>query len=110
MEKVLISVMTYPTLSESYYETVCTAGFREDGSWVRIFPVPHRVLRLQKEKAYAYSKWQWIEVDLVHRPEKDDDLHRVRRPDHFGPGPGRRGLERRYRQAEGSRRGQKEGS
>ena len=72
MEKVLISVMTYPTLSESYYETVCTAGFREDGSWVRIFPVPHRLMRLQEEKAYAYSKWQWIEVDLVHRPEKDD--------------------------------------
>ncbi len=80
MEKVLISVMTYPTLSESYYETVCTAGFREDGSWVRIFPVPHRVLRLQKEKAYAYSKWQWIEVDLVHRPEKDDrpESYRIR--------------------------------
>ena len=64
--------MTYPTLSESYYETVCTAGFREDGSWVRIFPVPHRLMRLQEEKSYAYSKWQWIEVDLVHRPERDD--------------------------------------
>lgn len=70
MEKVLISVMTYPTLSESYYETVCTAGFREDGSWVRIFPVPHRLMKLQEEN--TYSKWQWIEVDLVHRPEKDD--------------------------------------
>lgn len=57
---------------ESDYETVCTAGFREDGSWVRIFPVPHRLMRLQEEKAYTYSKWQWIEVDLMHRPEKDD--------------------------------------
>ena len=80
MEKVLISVMTYPTLSESYYETVCTAGFREDGSWVRIFPVPHRLMRLQEEKAYAYSKWQWIEVELVHRPEKDNrpESYRIR--------------------------------
>ena len=53
MEKVLISVMTYPTLSESYYETVCTAGFREDGSWVRIFPVPHRLMKLQEENTYS---------------------------------------------------------
>lgn len=70
--------MTYPTLSESYYETVCTAGFREDGSWVRIFPVPHRLMKLQEEN--TYSKWQWIEVDLVHRPEKDDrpESYRIR--------------------------------
>lgn len=69
MAKILISVMTYPTLSEKYYETVCTAGFREDGSWVRIFPVPHRLMRLQEEK--SYSKWQWVEVNLL-RQEKDE--------------------------------------
>ncbi len=69
MDKILISVMTYPTLSEKYYETVCTAGFREDGSWVRIFPVPHRLMRLQEDK--RYSKWQWVEVDLF-RQEKDE--------------------------------------
>ena len=86
MEKVLISVMTYPTLSESYYETVCTAGFREDGSWVRIFPVPHRLMKLQEEN--TYSKWQWIEVDLVHRPEKDDrpESYRIRNIDTLRPG------------------------
>ena len=70
MDKVLVSVMTYPTLSETHFETVCTAGFREDGSWVRIFPVPHRLMKLQEEK--AYRKWQWIETDLIHRPERDD--------------------------------------
>ena len=70
LTKVLISVMTYPTLSEKHYETVCTAGFREDGSWIRIFPVPHRLMSLQEEN--VYHKWQWIEADLVHRPEKDD--------------------------------------
>lgn len=86
MEKVLISVMTYPTLSESYYETVCTAGFREDGSWVRIFPVPHRLLKLQEEN--TYSKWQWIEVDLVYRPEKDDrpESYRISNIDTLKPG------------------------
>ena len=40
LTKVLISVKTYPTLSEKYDELVCTAGFLEDGSWIRIYPIP----------------------------------------------------------------------
>lgn len=44
LERVLITVKTYPTLSKKYGETVCTAGLREDGSWVRIYPVPFRQL------------------------------------------------------------------
>lgn len=60
--KVLITVMTYPSLSHKYFETVCTAGFREDGSWIRIFPVPHRLLTDQDGN--KYKKWQWVEVDL----------------------------------------------
>lgn len=61
LTRVLITVKTYPTLSEKYDELVCTAGFREDGSWVRIFPVPFRRLDYQNQ----YKKWQWIEIDLV---------------------------------------------
>lgn len=59
--KVLITVKTYPTLSDKYDELVCTAGFREDGSWIRIYPVPFR------KKAYneQYKKYDWIEIDLV---------------------------------------------
>ena len=30
IEKVLVTVMTYPALSDKHFETVCTAGFRED--------------------------------------------------------------------------------
>lgn len=61
LTKVLITVKTYPTLSEKYDELVCTAGFREDGSWIRIFPVPFCKLNYQNQ----YEKWQWIEIDLV---------------------------------------------
>lgn len=61
LTKVLITVKTYPTFSEKYDELVCTAGFREDGTWVRIFPVPFRKLDYQNQ----YEKWQWIEIDLV---------------------------------------------
>ena len=64
--KVLITVKTYPSLSKKYDELVCTAGFREDGSWIRIYPVPFRKL----DYASQYNKYQWIELDLV-RNTKD---------------------------------------
>lgn len=73
-EKVLICVKTYPTLSEKYDELVCTAGVREDGSWIRIYPVPFRKLHYNKR----YSKWQWIELDLIRN---NKDL----RPESFRP-------------------------
>lgn len=63
IEKVLVTVMTYPALSDKHFETVCTAGFRENGSWIRIFPIPYRVL-LGRDESKRYHKWQWIEVDL----------------------------------------------
>lgn len=66
LTKVLITVKTYPTLSAKYDELVCTAGFREDGSWIRIYPVPFR----KKPYTEQYKKYDWIEVDLV-KNEKD---------------------------------------
>ncbi len=42
LTKVLIAVKTYPTLSAKYDELVCTAGFKEDGTWIRIFPIQFR--------------------------------------------------------------------
>jgi hypothetical protein len=61
LTKVLITVKTYPTLSEKYDELVCTAGFREDGTWVRIYPIPFR----KKDYEEKYKKYDWIEIDLV---------------------------------------------
>lgn len=60
LTKVLIAVKTYPTLSNKYDELVCTAGFKEDGTWVRIYPIPFRKLEYDKQ----YSKYDWVEVDL----------------------------------------------
>ena len=69
-ERVLVTVKTYPTLSTKYGETVCTAGVREDGSWVRLYPVPFRRLRESEQ----YRKYDWLECGLVRhtsdpRPE-----------------------------------------
>lgn len=69
-QRILITVKTYPTLSSKYGETVCTAGVRDDGSWVRIYPVPFRRL----EEKEQYSKYDWLNCTLVRntrdpRPE-----------------------------------------
>jgi len=61
LTKVLIAVKTYPSLSTKYDELVCTAGFLENGSWVRIFPIPFRKLEYDKR----YSKYDWVEIDLT---------------------------------------------
>lgn len=67
VERVLITVKTYPTLSRKYGETVCTAGLREDGSWVRIYPVPFRRI----EDLQQYHKYEWIECNLIRNAQKD---------------------------------------
>ncbi|MDI1314741.1 hypothetical protein [Prosthecobacter sp.] len=69
-ERLFITVKTYPTLSRKHGETVCTAGIREDGSWVRLYPVPFR--RLDEEE--QYRKFDWVELEMRkgtadHRPE-----------------------------------------
>lgn len=61
LTKVLITVKTYPAISSKYDELVCTAGFREDGTWVRIYPIQFR----KKSYDQQYSKYDWIELDLV---------------------------------------------
>ena len=73
-ERVLITVKTYPTLSKKYTELVCTAGFREDGSWIRIYPSPFRFMNDDQR----YGKYQWIELDLI-KNKRDS------RPESFSP-------------------------
>ena len=63
-ERILVTVKTYPTLSRKYGETVCTAGIHEDGSWVRLYPVPFRRLNETEQ----YRKFDWLECDLVKNP------------------------------------------
>lgn len=66
LTKVLVTVKTYPTLSCKYEELVCTAGFREDSSWVRIYPIQFR----KKSYDQQYKKYDWIEIDLRFCKEK----------------------------------------
>lgn len=74
LTKILIAVKTYPAISFKYEEIVCTAGFREDGTWIRIYPIQFR------QRAYdeQYKKYDWIELDLI---KNDSDF----RPESYRP-------------------------
>lgn len=70
--RVLITVTAYPLPSRSHDELVCTAGVMEDGTWVRIYPVPFRFLE--------YHKWEWVELDLIPHDPGHDFRPESRRP------------------------------
>lgn len=71
LTRVLLTVTTYPLPSRSYDELVCTAGVLEDGTWIRIYPVPLSFLMdLSRSGQMTDRKYTWIEVDLERR--KDD--------------------------------------
>ncbi len=79
LTKVLLTVNTYPLPSRSYDELVCTAGILEDGSWIRIYPVPLSFLLGQKVAGKMKSfKYNWIEIDIE---ERSDDF----RPESYSP-------------------------
>lgn len=56
---------------------VCTAGKLEDGSWIRIYPVPLSFLKDLK-KDTGFKKYTWIELDVKKRT---DDF----RPESYSP-------------------------
>ncbi len=79
--KVLLTVNTYPLPSRSYDELVCTAGILEDGSWIRIYPVPLSFLLGQRISGKMETfKYNWIELDLIPRSQSNDF-----RPESYSP-------------------------
>jgi hypothetical protein len=77
-QKILITVTTYPLPSRSYDELVCTAGILEDGSWVRIYPIPLSWLN-QVKKDTGFKKYTWVEINL--KKAKSTDF----RPESYSP-------------------------
>lgn len=70
-KKILLTVTTYPLPSRSYDELVCTAGLLEDGSWIRLYPVPLSFLtQLKHEGVVQTTKYTWIELNV--KPRTDD--------------------------------------
>lgn len=73
-EKILILVKTYPNISTKHREIVCTAGVRENGSWVRLYPIPFRYY----DEFEKFEKYQWIDVALEkNREDHRKESHRI---------------------------------
>jgi len=77
--RVLIVVKAYPSPSRSHEETVCTAGLLNGEKWIRIYPVPFRLLSSEDQ----FKKFSWVEIDLERRlkdfrPESHWPYHGVR--------------------------------
>jgi hypothetical protein len=68
-KKALIVVRTYPTPAKSGVEVSCTAAVTDKGEWLRLFPVPWRLLAEDQR----FRKYQWVEVAVTKardpRPE-----------------------------------------
>ncbi|WP_248844212.1 hypothetical protein [Streptomyces hirsutus] len=68
--RIMITVKTYPELSNKYHETSCVAGIRLDQGTprhVRLFPVPFRLLKEEDQ----FRKYSIIEVDVAPHGKQD---------------------------------------
>lgn len=72
--KVLIIVKTYPLPSSTYSELVCTAGLIDGEKWIRIYPVPFRLLEDERQ----YPKYSWVNIHL--KKNKNDFRSESYRP------------------------------
>lgn len=69
-KKILLTVTTYPLPSRSYEELVCTAGLLEDGSWIRLYPMPLSFLnQLKHQGIVRTTKYTWIELNVKRRSD-----------------------------------------
>ncbi len=64
-ERILITVRTYPVISQKYIETVCTGGITGKGEWRRLYPIPLRYLEPERQ----YKTFDVVDVEV--KPGKD---------------------------------------
>ena len=71
----LIVVRTYPAPSKKSVEASCTAAITDKREWLRLFPVPWRLLPQDQR----FRKYQWVEI-TVTKPRDDSrpESHRLK--------------------------------
>lgn len=72
-KRVLIAVRTYPVPSAKSIEAFCTAGITDDSQWIRLFPVPYRLMDEEKR----FTKWQWIDVKLLKAQDGRSESYKI---------------------------------
>lgn len=73
-QRIFIWGRTAPELSNKHLETVCTGGVLEDGSPIRLYPIPFRYL----DQDDRFHRYQWISAH-ISRDTKDrrTESHRI---------------------------------
>lgn len=74
--RILVVVKAYPNPSRAHRETVCTAGLLNGKEWIRIYPVPFRMLKDEAQ----YPKFGWIRLDIERRTKdfRPESYHLLR--------------------------------
>jgi hypothetical protein len=60
-KRALVVVRTYPVPAEGTIESSCTAAITDHGEWLRVFPVPWRLLRPEQK----FRKYQWVDFRVT---------------------------------------------
>lgn len=71
--EVLITVRTYPTPAKKGIEVSCTAGITRTGDWIRLFPVPYRLLPNDKQ----FHKYQWVRLSVSRSSDHRVESYRI---------------------------------
>lgn len=74
-EDILILVKAYPTPSRKYVESSCTAGVTRSGEWVRLHPLPYRMLTSDRQ----FRKYQWISARIRKSSDPRPESHVIDR-------------------------------
>ena len=72
-KKALIVAKTYPSPAKQGMEVSCTGAVTEDHKWLRLFPIPFRLL----SEGSRFQKYQWIEADLQRASDPRPESFRV---------------------------------
>ena len=72
-EEILITVKTYPNPSRKYTESSYTAGLTRERKWLRIHPVPFRML----EHGQQFAKYQWIRGEVKRSSDPRPESHKI---------------------------------
>ena len=64
-KRALIVARTYPIPVPQGIESSCTAAITDKGEWLRLFPVPWRLLPSDQR----FRRYQWIEARVTKAPE-----------------------------------------
>jgi hypothetical protein len=73
-KRALIVVRTYPVPSQSGIEVSCTAAITDKGQWLRLFPVPWRLL----EKDRRFRKYQWVDVTVTKAKDARPESYKLK--------------------------------